>query len=88
MPLRGYPEGISRTFVGSLAPGVQINLEATVDIDPFRARASPPGDKQMFHHNDESWGGVIWVVLMINLSYWLSSVLGRRIHRPVSSWTK
>lgn len=56
-----YSKGISRIFVRSLAPVVQRNLEATVEIDPFHERASvPPKISKCSCPNDESWGGVIW----------------------------
>lgn len=51
----GYPKGISRIFVGSLAPRVQISLEATMEIDLFDKRSSaPPAPKKskLSHPND------------------------------------
>lgn len=74
-------KGISRIFVHSLAPVVQINLGATVEIDTFHERASAPAPRisRFFHPNDESWGGVVRVgVDIVILSYWFLCMPGSR----------
>lgn len=74
-------KGISRIFVHSLAPVMQINLGATVEIDTFHERASAPAPRisRFFHPNDESWGGVVRVgVDIVILSYWFLCMPGSR----------